>query len=353
MGLILSILISAASNLSFVLLMLIVVMIAACFLGRNIVITKKMVLGAFGIFGLQLVVSIAMHVAMYLKNPVNYMELYDKNATMKTMESDLYQIFQTTSIVLTVMAYTYALVFFYLAFQTKKIRRALGSVVLLYVAHVYLSALLLFSVVYAAGGEWETMNAILSQEQERYAAIINLQYIVRAISYSVLTLYLYFRFYKPGHRYVIPMRERIIFMAWILGAFILPLLPFEEILEERYRILSSEFGIMLILVGLVAPTVVIMSATRRALKEKNDYQERYLQAELEYIERYKESQTQTRAFRHDVINQLSLMSMLAEKGKTEEVKEHLQELLDNVQSLSPKYVTGDEMLDCIVSMKAE
>ncbi len=353
MGLILSILISAASNLSFVLLMLIVVMIAACFLGRNIVITKKMVLGAFGVFGLQLVVSIAMHVAMYLKNPVNYMELYDKNATMETMESDLYQVFQTTSIVLAVMAYTYALVFFYLAFQTKKIRRALGSVALLYVAHVYLSALLLFSIVYAAGGKWETMNAILSQEQERYVAILNLQYIVRAISYSVLTLYLYFRFYKPGHRYVIPMRERIIFMAWILGAYILPLLPFEENLEERYRILSSEFGIMLILVGLVAPTVVIMSATRRALKEKNDYQERYLQAELEYIERYKESQTQTRAFRHDVINQLSLMSMLAEKGKTEEVKEHLQELLDNVQSLSPKYVTGDEMLDCIVSMKAE
>ena len=353
MSLFLSILISASSNLSFILLMLIVVMIAACFLGRDIVITKKMVLGAFGIFGVQLAVSIGMNVVMYVQNSANYMQMYEKDASIGTMESELYQIFLTSSIVLTVVAYIYAFGFYYFAFQTKKLRRAIGAIVLLFAANLYLSALLLFAIVYMAGGKWETMNAILSRIQTKYSAVMNLQYIVKAIAYAILALCLYFRFYKPGHRYVIPMRDRIIFTVWLLGASLLPLLPFEEILEERYRILSTEFGVMLILVGLVAPIVVIMSATSRALKEKNDYQERYLQAELEYIERYKESQTQTSAFRHDIVNQLTLMSMLADQGKAREARAHLQELLDNVQSLSPRYVTGDEMLDCIVSMKAE
>lgn len=78
-----------------------------------------------------------------------------------------------------------------------------------------------------------------------------------------------------------------------------------------------------------------------------------MEAELEYVKRYKDSQTQTRAFRHDIANQLTLTNMLMENGKLDEAKEHLQELLGNVQALSPRFVTGDEMLDCIVSMKAE
>ncbi len=39
-------------------------------------------------------------------------------------------------------------------------------------------------------------------------------------------------------------------------------------------------------------------------------------------------------------------------GKTDDAKDHLDELLGAVKEMSPKYITGDEMLDCIVGMKA-
>ena len=45
--------------------------------------------------------------------------------------------------------------------------------------------------------------------------------------------------------------------------------------------------------------------------------------------------------------------MMLEEGKTEEASEHLKQLLGNVRALSPSIITGDEMLDCIVAMKAD
>ena len=54
----------------------------------------------------------------------------------------------------------------------------------------------------------------------------------------------------------------------------------------------------------------------------------------------------------DIINNLSMMDMLLADGKTAEAKEHLEDLLTSVSALSPEFVTGDEMLDCIVAMKS-
>ena len=45
--------------------------------------------------------------------------------------------------------------------------------------------------------------------------------------------------------------------------------------------------------------------------------------------------------------------MMLEEGHTEEAKAHVADMLGNVSALSPQYVTGDEMLDLIVSMKAD
>lgn len=45
--------------------------------------------------------------------------------------------------------------------------------------------------------------------------------------------------------------------------------------------------------------------------------------------------------------------MLLDEGKFEGAGQHLKELLGNVKALSPSIIIGDEMLDCIVSMKAD
>ena len=45
--------------------------------------------------------------------------------------------------------------------------------------------------------------------------------------------------------------------------------------------------------------------------------------------------------------------MMLESGRTDEAREHISDMLGRVSALSPKYVTGDEMLDLIISMKAD
>ena len=67
----------------------------------------------------------------------------------------------------------------------------------------------------------------------------------------------------------------------------------------------------------------------------------------------KKQQTETRAFRHDIKNNLMITQMMMDEGHFEEAKEHIKDMLGNVSSLSQKYATGDDMLDIIVSIKAD
>ena len=57
-------------------------------------------------------------------------------------------------------------------------------------------------------------------------------------------------------------------------------------------------------------------------------------------------------FRYDIINNLAMLSSMYDDKKYDEAGEYLGSLLGEVSAMSPKYVTGDEMLDCIVGMKS-
>ena len=44
--------------------------------------------------------------------------------------------------------------------------------------------------------------------------------------------------------------------------------------------------------------------------------------------------------------------MMVNDGHIEEAREHLKQMLENINSISHRFATGDEMLDLIVNMKA-
>ena len=50
------------NNTMYVLALLLVVLIAACFMGRNITLTRKMVLSSFGFFGLTIVYNVILNI---------------------------------------------------------------------------------------------------------------------------------------------------------------------------------------------------------------------------------------------------------------------------------------------------
>lgn len=320
----------------FVIALLLVVLIAACFLGRTITLSKKLVL-------LTLVIFAVCGIAVIIEN-----------AFFSEADKEILEIF---NYVFSAVLYTYSFIFFLFAFKEKRVIRAAESAICYFVLTTYISNFSSMIVTYLIGGTDEAVNMIYGDNLGTGVMWFAVNFISFMI-YAVLFVIVYFGFYKPKKFTVLNIPDRIIFVVWTAFFIIVPFMPAvipseDCTLDIRYHFMSILFAIGIILLGLAAPVFVIASATDRSLREKNKAQESYIAAELEYIEQYKKKQTETRAFRHDINNNLAITQVLLNEGHVDKAKEHVNDMLGNISSLSPKYVTGDETLDIIISMKAD
>ena len=80
-------------------------------------------------------------------------------------------------------------------------------------------------------------------------------------------------------------------------------------------------------------------------------QESFLMAEMNAAAAFRESQEETRAFRHDIRNNLQALELMMKARKYDEAENYLSELSDEIGGFSPRFITGDDMLDTIISMK--
>lgn len=332
-----SLITSVLSNFQFILSMLVVVIVAACFLGRYVVLTKKLVLSSLGVLILTILANIIL--AVFVKGEV----IADMLVLIEQM--------------INIAIFTYAFFFYLFAFKEKRVLRAIESTVCLYLLTAYISTFSQLAVVYFAGGTDEIFTEIYVEQfatSDLWTAISGLSFLFTLALFVVG----YFGFYRQKKYYVIGIPSRILFIIWIVIFIIFPYIPAamsgdDFTLDERYGIMSFMFGIGLVILGLAAPVIVVIASAERSMREKNKSQEAYLAAELDYIEQYKRKQTETRAFRHDVKNNLAMTSMMLEEGHVDEAREHIQNMLGKVSALSPQYVSGDEILDIIISMKAD
>ena len=316
--------------------LLFVVLVAACFLGRKVEFSKKLVLSAIGITGLIIICSVVVN--LFFPNAGN----------------ELVMIFNYG---LSALLYVYAFLFFLFAFKEKRLKRAIESLICFLLFNEYIATFSNMTVLYLSGGTEYLAYSLFYEDfgtGPLWFAISGICFLMTL----ALFLITYFGFFKPNKYYIINVPARILFIVWIVVFLFLPcipsLIPSEFInLEQRYHIMSIMFGLGIIIVGLAAPVFVVVSSAERAHLAKTKTQEAYIQAELEYIERYKRKQVETKAFRHDIKNNLSMTLMMLEEGHADKAKEHIKDLLGNISSLSPKYVTGDEMLDIIISMKSD
>jgi len=351
----LDILLSVISNITFVLSMLLIILIAVCFLGRYAVISRKMVIGALGLLVFEAIAIIFIKI-----NEVSIDKwLYDLFLMEEIpVEEDFGEYVRIIgaalkSFAVNSVAFVYAFVFYMFSYREKRFLRSLGSVVGLYGYYVYMQSAVMYAVAYLAGGDTDIVMRITYGKDDQIPLMIIYQAVCLIITAAVVCI-LYFAYYRKRITYVLSIKTRVFFVLWLIIFSLFPNFPIaaEGGVQEQYRILCIIMGIMLPIIGTLAPVLLIMNASDKSLKERFLFQENYLNAELEYIEQYKNKQTETRAFRHDIINNLSLMDMMMKDGKNEDAKQHLEGLLENVSALSPEFVTGDEMLDCIVAMKA-
>ena len=334
---IIQLIVMTMSNLQLIFSLLLVVIVAACFLGRYVVLTRKLVISSFGMLAFSIFGTIIANLLIP--------EDLDKNLVF-VLDNGL-----------TFLIYIYSFVFFMFAFKEKKVLRAIESTVCFYLFSLYISTFSQMTVIYLVGGTEDVVVDVFYEnlaDSPLWLAISGMALLITLALFIIA----YFGFYKPKKYYIIGIPHRVIFVIWaalfIIFPYVPAMLPSEEVsIEFRYHIMSIMFAIGIVILGIAAPVFVIISSADKALREQNKSQEAYMAAELEYIGRYKKKQVETRAFRHDIKNNLSITQMMLEEGHTEEAKEHISDMLGKVSSLSPKYVTGDEMLDIIISMKAD
>ena len=165
---------------------------------------------------------------------------------------------------------------------------------------------------------------------------------------------MYFGMIKKQRAMYISIKYRLIFVAWEALMIGIHMMPFKEGLTDagHAQYIRYELGIINPLFGLVIPFIIVAVISRRYAVEKTLVQENYIYAELDYLNHYKKKQEETRMFRYDIINNLAMLSSMYDDKKYDEAGEYLGSLLGEVSAMSPKYVTGDEMLDCIVGMKS-
>lgn len=184
--------------------------------------------------------------------------------------------------------------------------------------------------------------------------------VIGTIFFGIVFLYLYFRLYRQNIVMRCGKRENISILVYyvvcnvinyiLLGYDLMRFLLGMPVRENDFTVavLAGAYTLLM----LMLPLFIYYTRIQGYYKERTQYQEKFMEAELEHFLQFKQAQEETQRFRHDIRNDLLCMNELLQNGKTEEAGRYVQELLGVSDRLSAKYVTGDEMLDCIVSAKA-
>ena len=327
---------------SYALLLIDVVLVLACLMGRKVELRKRALIVVLIGLGAYIIVQLTFYLIA---------EHESKHSFMSKKELDIFiWLAENAGWMFTVLL---VLVFSLTVYKKKKFFRTVETFLCAFLLAQYWSEIMLYFYTYLFGLDIETASASIS------LGICMEGFIFQLINLTItvaLFIALYYGMYKKGRFLKIDGKYVIILVAWEIVLYIVPMLPFLAVFdgeENQQRAIQGILAVFILILGVFIPVILIMMVTRKYFMEKNIQQEKYMNAQLDYIRQYKISQNETRAFRHDIINNLQLMDMLMNEGKTAEAKEHLEAMLGEVKALSPKNITGDEMLDCIVSMKTE
>ena len=305
-----------------------------CFFGRNNHLNKKRIV----LFFLPTIFSIILMCieACFIRFNVEF-------STWDYIES---YIFGYASIL-----FNFILVFSF--YKEKRMRRMLEAVLVFFVICSWSSlsiTAVLIMMENLSNLFWRGQISILNMVLEYQIFYIKLYFVV----FSMLVLLLYFCFYKKRLYIRLRMLNFLgIMILWMLIEVAVSKACSDLNIRNLHGVIRFFGGLLLGLITVCMPIVLLLINHRKILAEKNKAQEDYLESELKYIEQYKVSQEKTKRFQLDILNQLFFMQCLMKEDKNYEVKQQLEALLGQISALSPKYVTGDEMLDCIVAMKAE
>ena len=174
--------------------------------------------------------------------------------------------------------------------------------------------------------------------------------IMLILFYVPVFLYLYFGVYKRG--VVVRCGKRELVLAAIYPIVCLAVSMIIMFSGKTGTVTTGILISMSIILAFLFPVFMYYTRLSEHYRKTTEYQQFYMQSELDYFMQYKQNQEETIRFRHDIRNNLLCVREMLQSGKTEDTRKYLEELLETTDTLRNKYITGDEMLDCIIGVKA-
>ncbi|SKA63361.1 GHKL domain-containing protein [Eubacterium uniforme] len=324
-----------------------VIMIMICFIGKEGSFNRKTLMPVFAsmVIGFSLNMFTVIHDYLILRPSWN--EKYEKGMGIISEQAWI-------DMVNTVVCLVIMILIPLLTFKRQRIINSICAFLFTMVFEVYITSGMHFSIMFFLDQRKLPIDGIINfykYEGGLSAFVFTFTYLLIML---IFFLVLYFSMYKKHRTMYIGWKFRLYFILWEVLMIAILYLPFMKGLDEseRERYMGYELGVIMLALCIVIPFFFMIIISRKYVLDKTLIQEEYISAELDYINQYKKNQTEIRAFRHDIINNLSMLSALHDEKNYDGAKEYIDTLLGNVKSMSPKYITGDEMLDCIVGMKA-
>lgn len=228
----------------------------------------------------------------------------------------------------------------------KIIRRALRVILTYFVSMMTVSTVSIFGFVYLMPG-FDVNSESFTRTEE---LVTNL---ICVVFFAFVFHYIKIRLVDKGIFIRCGKKENFALAAYSVFAFFMLVMAVISVEEPE---LIGGVLVVFALVCLIAltafPLLLYHGRISSHYKSAVETHEAYMQSQLEHFRQYRSAQEETARFRHDIQNNLQCISDLLSSGKEKEAGEYFSALLSEVRALSPKYVSGDEILDCIISSKA-
>ncbi len=160
----------------------------------------------------------------------------------------------------------------------------------------------------------------------------------------ILCILLYFFCIRPGLILRFRAGDKILVAVYCIALII----SGSELEGEGLRRMLRLF---IVIMTITMPILIYKNRLSVYYSELSADNEKFLGAELAASRQYREAQEETRAFRHDIKNELTMLSALMKEKRYKEAEDSLNDMLGKVSELSPRIVTGDDMLDSLISSK--
>jgi len=199
------------------------------------------------------------------------------------------------------------------------------------------------------------VSALLNFGDELYS---NLYLPIIAVYTVIPSIIMYMVYIRKEKTLLFRRQDKL--LVWLYATFVI-FLYFADIDEqgnETGMLFNSpdnikDYLLILFTIFMITflPFFIIRNCQSSYYGRLSEHQQYFLEAELNASKQYKAAQEETRAFRHDVQNNLTAVAMLMEQKKYDEAEQYINDMRTEVSSFSPKVVTGDEMLDSLISAK--